>query len=386
MRIAYVTHTRFPTEKAHGMQVAQVCHALSRLGHQVTLVTPTVENSIHEDPHAYYGLPHSFDVLTLEHFDARTSPWVPGFLHFRVSMRAYRRELARYFASEKPDLIYARSPLLLSELLATGVPVILELHSLPRVGRWIFVRNCHRCRSVVCLTSLLKHELQSWGVKEENTIVEGDAVDLDRFRDPVPLYEAKEQWKLPRTAPVIAYVGTLVTQNTIEKGVPELIEAFVLLQKKGIKFFGWIVGGPHEWVETYKARAKELGIDAHIRFEGAIRVEKVPSALSAVDVCVYPAPRSAHPYFTRDTSPLKLFEYMAAEKPIVCADLPPLRDVVDEKLVEFCEPGDAQSLAHAIGKVLKNPDAAREKARRAFLAMGGRTWEKRMKRILDAAS
>jgi hypothetical protein len=60
MRIAYVTHTRFPTEKAHGGQIASVCHALSELGHTVTLFQPTVWNAITQDPYKYYGLPESF--------------------------------------------------------------------------------------------------------------------------------------------------------------------------------------------------------------------------------------------------------------------------------------------------------------------------------------
>ena len=54
VRITYVTHTRFPTEKAHGFQVASICQALARLGHTVTLLIPTVGNAIRENPLAYY--------------------------------------------------------------------------------------------------------------------------------------------------------------------------------------------------------------------------------------------------------------------------------------------------------------------------------------------
>ncbi len=95
MKIAYVTHTRFPTEKANGVQIANVCHAMTRLGHEVTLLTPTVRNAIKDDPHAYYGLPRSFAVRKVDHFDALASPFIPGFFGFGLGMLFYRRALRR---------------------------------------------------------------------------------------------------------------------------------------------------------------------------------------------------------------------------------------------------------------------------------------------------
>lgn len=384
VRITYVTHTRFPTEKAHGFQVASVCNALARLGHAVTLLTPTVGNAIQEDPIAYYGMSSSaFSVVRLSTFDALSSPWVPGKLAFLVAMHSFRRTLAAFLRTHRTDLFYARSPQVLVPLLATGVPVLLELHTLPRIPHRSFLAHCRRCARIICLTRAMRDVLVSWGLDPRHVRVEGDAVDLERFALLPKREEAKVRWLLPRERTVVGYVGSLVTGESLEKGIREFLEALSLLRAQGRGVFGWIVGGPKTWHATYihVARTRGWG-DADVRLEGIVPFSAVPSALSACDVLVYPAPASAHPYFLRDTSPLKLFEYMAAGRPVVCADLPPLHDVVDDATVRFCVPGNSQALAEACAWVLDHREAAAQMAQRATEHVQRYTWEARMQRIL----
>lgn len=388
MRITYVTHTRFPTEKAHGFQVASVCQALGRLGHTVTLLTPTVGNTIKEDPRAYYGITSSaFSVVKLPNFDALGSRWVPGKFAFLVAMRSFRRALSLFLSTHHTDLFYARSAQVLPPLLATGIPVILELHTLRRMGQRTFLAQCRRCVAVICLTQRMRDVLISWGLDAEHVLVEGDAVDPTRFRALPQMEEAKARWLLPHGRPIIGYVGSLVTGDALEKGVRELIDALVLLRAQGRVVFGWIVGGPNTWREKYIHEARKHGLtEDDVRLEGIIPFAAAPDALCSCDVLVYPAPASCHPYFIRDTSPLKLFEYMAAGRPIVCADLPPLRDVVDESIVRFCVPGDSQSLADALTWVLGHPEEARQMAERAKERVKQYSWEARMRRILAMVS
>jgi glycosyltransferase involved in cell wall biosynthesis len=182
---------------------------------------------------------------------------------------------------------------------------------------------------------------------------------------------------------VIGYCGSLVTRDVIEKGVRELIDALALLSKRGTSFQGWIVGGPIEWVERYRRLAEELGLRGQVRFEGAVPTADVSSALHACDVLVYPSPASSLPYFLRDTSPLKIFEYLAAGKPIVAADLPPIRDLLSEEEATFCHPGDPASLADALTHVLTNASEAAAKALRGIALVAKHSWEERMGRILQ---
>lgn len=383
MRIAYVTQTRFPTERAHGYQVAQVCRAMAALDHEVTLVTPTVGVVPVESAFSFYGIPESFRIVRLQQFDALSSAVVPGKLAFAVAMMSYRFALKKFFTTFQADLLYIRSPVLLPTLLDTKIPLILELHTLPKFFKKRFVRMANRCRLIICLTRAMRDELLSWGCDPRRMLSEGDGVDHERFYNLPEASLAKQDWTLPQDRTVVGYVGSLVTRDTLEKGVAELIDAVAILRAKGSPIFCWIVGGPGSWLGTYKHRSEENGLTAKdIRFQGAIPVRRVPSAIAACDVCVYPAPKSRHPYFLRDTSPLKLFEYLAARKPIVCADLPPIRDIVSDRVVHFCAPGDPESLAQGITAAIENPLHNPEE--RADI-VHKHSWAQRMERILAEA-
>lgn len=383
LRITYVTQTRFPTEKAHGHQIAQVCAALAAIGHDVMLVAPTVGDAPSIDPFAYYDIAPAFRVLHLENFDALSSPYVPGILSFSLGMRSYRSRLDDFVANHETDLFFIRSPEVLPPLLATGKPVILEVHTLPRFFRRSFRNHCNHCARIVCLTSAQRSAMITMGVDPAKIVVEPDGVDMLRFATlPLP-GDAQRQWELPSGIPVVGYVGSLVTRDTIEKGVDILIEAFALLKQRGVRIQGFIVGGPEAWVEKYRRRADELKILDSVIFAGHQPSSTVPSAIAACDVCVFPAPASDHPFFIRDTSPLKVLEYLAAARPVVCADLPPLHDLVDDKIVTFCRPGDADDLARKLADILEHRDEAVRRAEEGKRRMAKHDWKERMKRIID---
>ena len=385
MKIAYVTHTRFPTEKAHGHQIARVSEALVKLGHDVTLVSPDILNAINHHHTQYYHLEKDFTAEKLQTFDAFQSKIIPGRAAFLVTMKAYRGSLRKYFADNKFDLLYARSPQVLPAILKTGIPVVLELHTLPKRGRSRFTALCKKCKKVVCITGPMRDELVSWGVSAKKIIVEGDAVDLERFANLSTPKKAKHHFALPEDRLIIGYVGSLVTMDKVQKGVDILIKAMPSLKQHYPNVFLFVVGGPQNWIDRYRKLVIHAGLTDHdFLFHGPVRPKLVPDAMAACDICVYPSPVPKHQYFKRDTSPLKLFEYLASGKPVVCADIPPVRDTVDKTLVRFVHAGSVSSLAGGIRDVLENPKPAEERSKKGLKMIKNHTWEKRMKRVLDA--
>ncbi len=381
VRITYIGHSRFPTEKAHGHQIAQVCQAMARLGHEVTLVVPTIVGA-QGDPFSYYGIPKkTFHVTYLKQFDSFRFPWLPESIGVPMRMYSYRNCLREYLAAHPTDLIYLRSPSVLSPALATGLPVILELHKLPW---WLYklATRCNRCLRVVCLSMPICDTMRYAGVLPERLIVESNGVDLEMFHAMPSTVEARGSFNLPTDRAVVGYVGQLRTME-IDKGVAILLQALGNLRETR-RVFGLIVGGSSEDQKQYRLLASSLGLgDEDIRFIPAVPRTEVPVALAACDVCVYPAPASQDPYFVRDTSPLKLFQYFAAKRPIVCAELPPVRALLSDALVRFFIPGDPLALAEAILDVLDNPDDSRKRVIQGIAFVENHTWEKRMQRILQ---
>ena len=87
------------------------------------------------------------------------------------------------------------------------------------------------------------------------------------------------------------------------------------------------------------------------------------------------------------TSPLKLFEYMAAGKPIVATGVPPVLEILrpGENSV-ITPPDDEEEFVRVLGLVLADSEL------RARISEGARsdaaeyTWEKRVEKIIDKLS
>ena len=383
MRIAYCTKVRLPSERAHGHQIAQVCDALTRLGHTVSVYSPYRRNIVTQDFHAYYQVPADIAFKELGTFDPINRPWLPGVTGLWTLNALLRREYRAALPAGKFDLLYTRAQALLPALLKMNVPVVLELHQLPRLFRRRFVSLASRCKLVVCLTSAMRDALVSWGIPTDKVIVEGDAVDLKRFAK-VPMKDtARKQMNLSTNRLVVGYVGRLKTLG-MEKGVKYLLEAMKELQSQQ-KFTALIVGGPSKDADEYRGMAARLGLaEADVRFTGEVPASRIPDMLNACDILTMPFPDL--PHYRLHMSPLKMFEYMAAARPIVTSDLPTIRDVLTEETAYFCIPDDSASLARALEEIAQNPTQAGQKARAARMLVERHTWEERMRRILDVAT
>lgn len=338
------------------------------LGHAVTIFAPYRRNPITEKFAVYHQLKADVKIRHLGSFDPISSFFFPGVLGLWMLNWMLRRNLKRELHDF--DLLYTRSPSLLPTLITSGIPVVLELHSIPRRNRQLFVRLCNQCKIIVALTGPMAKELKEIGVTSMMT-VEGDAVDLQRFSTAVPSPEFASD------APLIVYAGQLESMG-LGKGIPELLGALSVLKQQNVPFHAVIAGGPVASQQKFQSSlSPELA--SSITFAGLLQHEQIPGLLKAASVLVYPAPSSSHPFYVRDTSPLKIFEYAAAGKPIVAADLPPLRDVFDDTSIFFVPPGDASALAAGIQKAIQHP----ERAEQSQSVVREYTWQKRMQRILN---
>ncbi len=383
MKIAYCTNVRLPSERAHGHQIAQVCDALVALHHDVTIFAPFRKNIVREDYWTYFGASKDVKVRYLGGFDPIASKFLPGVAGLLTLNAMLRQSLESELRHEQFDLLYTRSPALLPTLLKTGTPVILELHQLPNRSKRSFVKQCMQCRLVSCLTSPMRDALLEWGVPAEKMIVAGDAVDLARFTHMPSKESARAKWKIQTERIVVGYIGRLRTLG-MEKGVMPLLDALKDLSDDH-QFFGFIVGGPDDDRKEYEEAATNHRLGpTDVLFTGEIPASEIPLALAACDIVAMPFPD--YPHYRLHMSPLKMFEYMASGKPIVASDLPTIRDVLGHETAVLCKAGDVSSLVTALRWIAEHPDEAKERAERAKELVKEHTWEKRMERILDAAT
>lgn len=155
-----------------------------------------------------------------------------------------------------------------------------------------------------------------------------------------------------RATYLIGYVGTIGPQDGVDywiRAVHELVFRF------GRRDFLAIVIGDGDALETVRALAGRLEVDAYVWFTGRLSALDARKCLSAVHVCVQPDPLSP----LNDKSTMnKLMEYMALGKPTVAFDLTETR-YSGQEAVLYVQPNDEVEFARQVSWLLDNPDESK---------------------------
>ena len=251
---------------------------------------------------------------------------------------------------------------------ASGRGAALQAHVVTRVG------------SVIAITPRLREDLiRQRGADPARVIVAHDGIRRARFAEIADQADARKQVGWPGDAFIAGYVGRLHTIGT-DKGVGTLVEA--LAANAGACLA--LVGGPDDMAESLRRKWLALGLRAEcFLYAGHVPPDQVALFLSAFDICAMPHPLTAQ--FSRYTSPLKLFEYMAAGRAIVASDLPSWSDVVaDGETALLLPPDDVEAWSAAISRLRKDGELrARLGTKARERALERYTWDVRAARILE---
>ncbi len=389
-RLLYVSMMRMPTEKAHGLQITQNCEAFAQQGWDVQLWVARRFNAGMRhvrDPYAYYGVTRCFDVERVPCVDLM--PLAGGRvrlsqLAFYVQMLTYVLVMLVRMLWTRADLFYSRDEAILYALswIKPRASLVYEAHlySPTARGAWLQSQVCRRVGTVVAITPRLRDDLIARGADPVRTIVAHDGYRAARFVDMPERDAARDRVGWPREAFIVGFVGRLHMIG-MDKGVGTLVEALASVPDATIA----LVGGPDDMAEALRQRWLAQGLDAdRFLYAGHVPADQVPSYLRAFDVCAMP-----HPYteqFAFYTSPLKLFEYMAAERAVVASDLPGWADVAQhEHNALLVPPGDAAALAVAIQRLKDDPDLRQRLAAQAGQDAQRYTWSGRAALILNHA-
>ncbi|MDA0226225.1 MAG: glycosyltransferase family 4 protein, partial [Proteobacteria bacterium] len=137
-----------------------------------------------------------------------------------------------------------------------------------------------------------------------------------------------------------------------------------------------VAGGDPAEIEALRARVHAEG--AAVVFSGRIAPAAVRALLEKSCIAVLPNRADADSAFT---SPIKLFEYMAAGCAVVAADLPAVREILGEEDAMWFRPGDPAALAQAIRAQVADPDRSRVLGERLYAKSAAHTWAVRGERL-----
>ena len=181
-------------------------------------------------------------------------------------------------------------------------------------------------------------------------------------------------------AVVVGFSGTFGRWH----GIPTLAEALapVLESRPQVR---WLLIGDGPLRHLVDKAIRTHGLDGRVCLPGLVPHAEMPAYLAACDVLVSPHGRQADggEFFG---SPTKLFEYMAAGRPIVASRVGQIGDVLqDGESALLVPPDDPQALCDAILRLVDDAclrSRLGERARGA--AVERHSWRQNAERVLGA--
>jgi phosphatidylinositol alpha-mannosyltransferase len=371
LRVAMVTEYAYPVLGGISEHVHFLCHELTRMGHDVTVVTSRA-------PHGMREAAAETDVQNLRRSGYRTVrigrsvPVVSNGSIARITAgHDLRRTLAR--AVSHADVVHAQGlapPVLaLLAVRVSSAPCTVGTfhtyfdggHIGYRLGHRYVASSLARLDRKIAVSQACVVSLEQYFPGPYDIVPNG--IDTDLFR---PL--ASEDERLPGP-PRILFVGRFDPRN----GLGTLIDAARILQDRGRDFEVQVVGdGPAR--PLYERHARRAGVWDRIRWLGLLKDERPELYRQAT---VYAAP------CTLASFGVVLLEAFASGTPIVCADNIGFRQVLRDGAPGRFVPGhDPRALADGLDAVLADGALRRDWAVRGrAVAQARYSWPEVTRRI-----
>ncbi len=376
-KIAYVTYANIPSKHAHSIHIMEMCSSLGKYV-DLTLVIPffASHHVYPSDIFEYYGVKKTFKIKRIYVLDFL---FFTRYLHRLASLLFHLHDFLFSFISlfyllivkERYNLIYTRDPHV-AFVFSFFKPVIYETHAFTKSSFYhILERNMlKRILYIVYLTPYLKYLYEIYYKFNTPSSVIHDAVNLKKVSNIKPK-------KLPKDKPIIGYIGSVETLGS-KKGIEIILDAAKEIKEAIFYIIGFKTDDEYK---RYKALVEQRNLKNVILLKRLPHKEAI-SYLKSFDIALLPLPRTTfNAYFT---SPMKLFEYMAAKKCIIASDLPSIRAIISDNECLFFKPGDSKDLANKIRYALKHKKECNKKAQNAYKkVMKNYTWDNRARKVLE---
>jgi len=384
MRLAYLDPNPVPGLGPPQIQILYTVDGLARAGMEVVLMTPRPIDGT--NPAMVLGRAMHPNITTHYLPNLRKRWWLPV-----GSSRVFYRMATRAVKSLDVEIVLVRNLKMADRLLQDPgcPPLFFETHEVfaqtfrenydltkarnkrklsSLIDRERYVYS--NARGLFALTRSLENDLRKEYGFQTPTEVLPDGVDISQM-------DAVQEIAKTTQERTVLYLGSL----HLWKGVELVVRAISEVPTARLQ----IVGGTRDRISALRTLANTLSVAERVDFVGQVPPSRRFEYIKTATVCVLPLTKKS--IASRYTSPLKLFEYMAAGKAIVVSDLPSMKEVITDGVhALMVAPEDPHALATAIGRLLEDRplrdrlgDAARRLAE-------DYDWKQRALRIVDFVS
>lgn len=365
MKIAYIFHGHFPDNRAAALFAAE--ESKSFLPHaEVELLVPTRKRTDVAAARKKFSLPDSLKAVPLWSLELLGVRFVEQFA-FSVSLVTFSWSLFRYLKHTSVDWVVTVDYLPALAAAVRGKKVLLEVHDFPSLWNPLW-RLALRHATLVMATNNWKKTalIKRFGLSEHKVFVERNGVHL---LDPLKKEDARAQLGLPQDKKIAVYTGHLYPW----KGADTLAEAASFIPEVEV----YVVGGTEPFISRFK---KTYEGTKNLHLVGYRPHEEMRLWQSAADVLVLPN-SAKEEVSSHYTSPMKLFEYMAAGRAIVASRVSSITEIVDDTSAYLCNPDDPRDMAEVLLKVF-----VASEFRNARSLVGQYSWSERAHRVFETLS
>ncbi len=370
MKLLYISQGNIPSRWAHTFQAMKMAEAFAAQVEDFALLTQVHWASPLRprfDYESWYGIARPFRIRQILTREATFGKAFEGVRYPRFDERAAA------YAAKTGARVYTRSPYAACQAARRGVPTVLETHmetNHPEFRRVLEACTLEALRGVVTITEEIAVLYREAGVTAP-ILVRPDAVSPEAFEGLPPARVLRRELGLPEEGVVALFCGNLYA----DRGIGDVVECAGMLAD--IHFV--LVGGWDRDVAQWRERTASAG---NVRFTGFAPNSLAPRYLMAADILLMP--NSSTLKTAKWMSPMKMFEYMAAGKPLVAQHHAVLEHVLrDGQNCLFTPPDDARAMAEAVGRLAGDAGLRARLGEAARRDVGPYTWRNRARDVLE---
>jgi glycosyltransferase involved in cell wall biosynthesis len=353
MILHYITRVNIPSLTAQSIQISAMCNVFDNKLANFKLVSAFNKQN---------------NVLDKE-FEWKRIKINTRFRYLEFTLKAFFHSI-----KEKPTHVYTRDIFVAFILSFLNLKIIYEAHKEPKgkIAFFLCFLLCKRSnfRIVSISQALSTYLVGKFNIKQEFILTAHDGVFIEKYDNlrAVPQKLLRKELSLPLDKIIVLHSGSLYKGNDAKlfKSVISNFHDILFVQ----------VGGSSEDIVRYKQYYREFKNILFIPYQSN---EKVMKFQMSADLLFYALTKENDLWWC--TSPLKIFEYMATNIPMIASNIGSVSEILNNKNSILFDPENEDTIINGINFFLYKKNTAKSKAKIALNDVKEKfTWNQRVEK------
>ena len=337
----YITYQSFPANTANSIQTISNIKYFVKNNLNVTLIFPLREpgSSSHLSLiQNKYSINEDFEVVGTDHDLPFGKFNFLNKLFFLISHYLWsKRTVNNLLKNNKdPDLFITRSDWIFYFLSKNKKNVVFECHQYSKLRKLLLAKSLKEEGSkIIFLNENLKNDYKNQEVIKDKSIVLHNGVDFDLFSE-----------KLNKNKNEIVFIGQLTRFNE-SRNIDFIIESII---KSSSNFRFKIIGASNEEIITINKSLSSVENRENIKVLGRLDRKATIKEIKKAEIGLL-INSDTNDHSTKYTSPLKYFEYLAADLKVLAVDFDSHRKLPLSENIIFFKDNDFKSFELALDKI-----------------------------------